>query len=86
MDDVRSQVLAVVAQTGSLDPGRLTDEVTLRDLGLTSLDLVEIVFALEERFAIAFPYDDPTMEGRPLSELVATVQRLVQEKAAQATE
>ncbi len=81
MDDLQSQVLDVIAQHVSVDRARLSGEATLHGLGLTSLDLVEVVFALEERFGITFPYDDPTLEGRPLGELVATVQRLVREKA-----
>ena len=35
---------------------RLTPDMALQDLGVESLDLVEIIFALEEKFDISIPY------------------------------
>lgn len=54
---------------------RLTPEARLADLSIASLDVIEIVFALEERFEIAIPFTAPVdgMEGRVEFETVGDV-------------
>ncbi len=82
MDEpLRARILDAIAEQVPVPRESLTPEASLRGLGLTSIDLVEVLFALEERFGITFPYDDPTLEGRPLGELLETVERLLREKA-----
>jgi acyl carrier protein len=39
------------------DPGELTDGTRLTDAGLTGVDLLRLVAAIEDRFAIDFPAD-----------------------------
>ena len=57
MTDVTAEVVAII--TGKLRNVRpqiqLTDK--LEDLGLESLDAVEMIFELEERFDITIPYN-----------------------------
>ena len=36
---------------------RLAPDTALQDLGVESLDLIEIIFALEEKFDISIPYN-----------------------------
>jgi len=36
---------------------RLTPDTALQDIGVTSLDLIFIIFALEEKFNISIPYN-----------------------------
>jgi acyl carrier protein len=58
IDDVRS----IIAQSLKLPVEKLTPETRLEELGAESLDVIEIVFALEEKFDIAIPLraDDAT--------------------------
>jgi acyl carrier protein len=51
IDDVRS----IIAQSLKIPVEKLTPETRLEDLGAESLDVIEIVFALEEKFDIAIP-------------------------------
>ena len=39
----------VIAKQGHLDPSVITPESVLSELGVTSLDLVEIIMTIEER-------------------------------------
>ncbi len=57
-DDVRS----IIAQSLKIPVEQLTPETRLEDLGAESLDVIEIVFALEEKYDIAIPLraDDAT--------------------------
>jgi acyl carrier protein len=51
IDDVRS----IVAESLKIPVERLTPDTRLEELGAESLDVIEIVFALEEKFDITIP-------------------------------
>ncbi|XP_057838728.1 acyl carrier protein 1, mitochondrial [Cryptomeria japonica] len=55
-DEVTERVLSVVKSFPKVDPSKVTPSVNFqKDLGLDSLDTVEIVMALEEEFALEIP-------------------------------
>jgi acyl carrier protein len=83
--DVRERVIAIIAEQALLDPADLRDEMTLKDLGLESLGLVESIFMIEEAFDVSIPFNanDPTAGGFDASSvgsIVASVERLVAER------
>jgi acyl carrier protein len=45
-------ILDVVAEEALVDRAKLTPDATLESLGIASLDIISIVFALEDRFGI----------------------------------
>jgi len=47
-NDVTQRVLAVIAKTQRIPPEKITADSTFEELGLDSLDSVNILFALEE--------------------------------------
>jgi len=51
IDDVRS----IIAKSLNIPVERLTPETRLDELGAESLDVIEIVFGLEEKFDITIP-------------------------------
>ena len=51
IDDVRS----IIAKSLNISVEQLTPETRLDELGAESLDVIEIVFALEEKFDITIP-------------------------------
>jgi acyl carrier protein len=51
IDDVRS----IIAQSLKIPVEKLAPQTRLEELGAESLDVIEIVFALEEKFDIAIP-------------------------------
>jgi acyl carrier protein len=51
IDDVRS----IIAKSLNISVDQLTPETHLDELGAESLDVIEIVFALEEKFDITIP-------------------------------
>ncbi|CAL5192843.1 unnamed protein product [Lathyrus oleraceus] len=55
-EEVVDRVLSVVKDFPKVDPSKVTPEVHFqKDLGLDSLDTVEIVMALEEEFKLEIP-------------------------------
>ena len=54
------EILDVVAQKALIDRSKLTPEAKLADLNVSSLDMVEVVFALEDKFGIELPFNANT--------------------------
>jgi acyl carrier protein len=68
----RNCVLDIIADESLVDRTKLTPEATLESLGIASLDIISIVFALEERFGLVLEQSD--FEGlQSLGQLVDLV-------------
>ena len=53
---VAERVLQVIKNFEKVEPSKVTEKATFKDdLGLDSLDAVEVVMAIEEEFAIEIP-------------------------------
>jgi acyl carrier protein len=91
IDDVRS----IIAQSLKIPVDGLTPETRLDELGAESLDVIEIVFSLEEKFDISIPFkaNDATrvtvtgkdgsedMEFSTVGDVANIVEKLVAAKA-----
>lgn len=74
-DSIEAKVIEAVLKTPDVDPGRVTAQATFEELGLTSLDALALVMALEEEFDIAIPNEE-AMGLRTVGEAVECVRRL----------
>lgn len=73
-EQIRQQVIAVVAEEFELDPAKLTPEATLYDdLGLDSLDAVDLVVALEKAFTIKLANEEAVRSVRTMADLFQLV-------------
>lgn len=57
-DGLAARVIALVTEQFGADPDKVTPEANFFDLGADSLDVVELVMALEEEFGINIPDND----------------------------
>ena len=55
MERLHSEVIATIAKAVPMDPGRISKDSTFKQLGVDSLDVVNIVFELEATFGIKIP-------------------------------
>ncbi len=55
--DIETKVIAIIAEQAVLDPSDVSLDQTLEDLGITSLGLVESIFAIEEEFDVQVPFN-----------------------------
>ncbi|MFN4153470.1 MAG: acyl carrier protein [Paracoccaceae bacterium] len=87
MTQTAQTIIGIIAEKALLEPGDLTIDTKLDALALDSLAMVELVFALEETFDIAVPFNanDPGKDDFDLSSVGAIIQAvegLVSQKAA----
>jgi acyl carrier protein len=57
VEAITDEVRQIISRELNIPIERLTPETALQDLGVESLDLIEIIFALEEKFDINIPYN-----------------------------
>jgi len=55
METLQSDVIAAIAKAVPMDPEIISMESTFEQLGIDSLDVVNIVFRLEDTFSIKIP-------------------------------
>ncbi|QBY00612.1 acyl carrier protein [Rhodophyticola sp. CCM32] len=74
-DSVQDKVIAIIAEQAVLEPGDVTLQSTLEDLGIDSLGLVESIFAIEEAFDIQVPFNanEPEESAFDISSVAAIV-------------
>lgn len=79
MSAVADRVLDVMAEKGRVPRDRLTPDARLEELGIASLDTIEIVFALEETFDIDIPFNakDARSEFATVGEVVRAVEAVL---------
>ncbi len=77
MDDtVQDKIIAIIAEQALLHVGDVRPEALLSDLGIDSLGLVEMIFAIEETFDISVPFNanEPGKSGFDITSVASVVQ------------
>jgi acyl carrier protein len=84
-DTVRDRVVAILAEQAVLEPGDISMDSTLEDLGIDSLGLVEAIFAIEEAFEIQVPFNanEPSASDFDIGTVASMVQAVERLIAAQ---
>ncbi|MEM9344490.1 MAG: phosphopantetheine-binding protein [Pseudomonadota bacterium] len=85
--EVQTTVLNILAEQAVLEPSDVKLEMSLDDLGIDSMGLVEAIFAIEEAFDIQVPFNanepnDSDFDISSVKAIVAAVERLVADQAA----
>lgn len=75
-DELTARVLKIIAETQRKDPASVTIESGFEELGIDSMDGVNIIFALENEFNINVP-DEEVKNIRSVRDMVEGVRRLV---------
>ncbi|NOX42101.1 MAG: acyl carrier protein [Alphaproteobacteria bacterium] len=86
MKSIRQEVLKIVAEQAVLDVSDIDLAASMESLGIDSLGLVEVIFAIEEQFDISVPFDSgqPANGAFDLSSIetiISGVQHLIEQKA-----
>lgn len=78
----RRQILTAIAEEADVDPAIVDEHTSVADLGIGSLDLVELIFKIEDRFEIEVP-SEGALESTDVKvfDLVDQVAKLIDAKA-----
>ncbi len=85
MTNVRDRIIQIIAEQAMLDPSELKLEMSPQDIGIDSMGLVESIFAIEEEFDIAIPFnanepEKSEFDVSTLGAIVNAVEKLVAEQ------
>ena len=80
-DELTKRVIAVMARSQRMAAERISPDSTFEELGIDSLDAVNILFALEEEFQINVP-DEQAREIRTVRQMVDGIRTLIESGSA----
>ena len=77
--NVGEKVVEIIAREQHLDPAKVKMDSTFEELGIDSLDGVNIIFALEEEFKIDIP-DAVAQNMKSVRQVVDSLTRVIEGK------
>ena len=80
-EQLTQRVLSVIAAAQRISPEKVTLDSSFQELGIDSMDGINILFALENEFDITIP-DEQAKQIRSIREMVEGVGKLVAQSAA----
>ena len=75
------RVLSVIAATQRISPETVTIDKSFQELGIDSMDGINILFAMENEFDITIP-DEQAKQIHSIREMVQGIEKLVSEASA----
>ena len=83
---VKDKVPIIIAEQAMLETSEIKLNMSVEDLGLDSLGLVEAIFSIEETFSVNVPFNanDPTASDFDISSvgaIIKAIDKLVMEKS-----
>jgi acyl carrier protein len=78
---VFDRVQAILMKKYSLERERITPDSTLESLGLDSLDLIELLFEVEDEFNIRVPQEGgAALKAATVQDIVDSIEKLVSQE------
>ena len=86
MSSVESDIFEIIAEKAAVARDKVVGTASLQELEIESLDVVEIIFAVEEKFDIHVPFNanDQELEFDTVSDVVKAVEALIAESGSAA--
>ena len=86
MASVESDIFEIIAEKAAVARDKIVGNASLNELEIESLDVVEIIFAIEEKFDIHVPFNanDQELEFDTVSDVVKAVEALIAESGSAA--
>lgn len=86
-NEVHDKIIEIIAEQAILDTSDVSSDMTIEQLGLDSLALVEAVFSIEESFGISVPFNanDPQASDFDITSvgsIINAVEGLVKDQSA----
>lgn len=82
MSSTEQIIFDIIAKTCSIERDRINLDATLKDLDVHSLDAVQVLFEIEDRFDVAVPEREDQYSAGTVRDLIEGVDQLLAAKAA----
>ena len=82
MSSTEQTIVDIIAKTCSIPRERITLDSTLKDLDVHSLDAVQVLFEIEDRYNISVPEREDQYSAGTVRDLIDGVDKLLAQKAA----
>lgn len=88
MANMESDIIEIVAKQAKVEAATLNRDTRLAELDLQSIDIIELIFAIEDKFDIEVPYSPNDLNSAGISfetigDLASAVERLFAEQKPQ---
>ena len=85
---IDNDIFDIVARQAKVDGATLKRDTKLSELDLQSIDIIELIFAIEDKFDISVPYSPNDLNSAGISfetvgDLIDAVERLTAQQHAQ---
>ncbi len=81
-DALEQQVIEIIAKKKKLDPAALTADSTFTELGIDSLDGMDLLFTFEDAFNITIP-DNVAQQMKSVREVTDSLRRVLASSGAE---
>ncbi len=81
---LEEKVIAIITREQKLEPGRVTLDSTFEELGIDSLDGINLLFAFEEEFKLNIP-EHVAQQMKSVRQVAEGLHSLLAKGAAEAT-
>ncbi len=76
---LEEKVIGIISRVQKLEPGRVTPESTFAELGIDSLDGVNLLFAFEEEFKLNIP-EHVALEMKSVRQVVEGLRGILEKR------
>jgi len=82
MSSTEQTIFDIISKTCSVPRDRITLDSTLKDMDVHSLDAVQVLFEIEDKFDISVPEREDQYSAGTVRDLIEGVDQLLAEKVA----
>lgn len=75
--DVQGDIIQIIRRLAREQPPQINETTAIEELGIDSLDKVEIVMAIESHYGITLDNDDELVEARTIGDLCKVVMEVL---------
>jgi len=83
MSNVQQETFDIIAKQAKIERDTIQPDSTLKDLGIASLDAIEVIFDIEEHFNINLPNEDTDFDNGTVGQLVEAIERQLAAKTSE---
>ncbi len=80
-EEIEEKIHDIFENEGKIDRASLDKDTVLEDLNIASLDMVQILFGIEETFDVYVPQDDENFRLGTMQDVLDGVKKLIEERA-----